>query len=82
MKYTDYLKLLKKHNIFLHDCEYRISYFRLLKLSQNIYENQKGGYKLSPINILKNSNNIKIKNIINALIDNNLIMAEYICSEK
>ena len=84
MKFVDYTELLKKHDIFLYDSEYRISYFRLIKLSDRVYKNQFGGGSnniLSPIIILKkdNTDSNKIKKIVESLLNNNLKMAEYLC---
>ena len=68
MKLVEYKNFLESRNIKLYDCQYRISYHKLLN-QNSIYGEQTGGGSL--IKKLNNLSNEKIHSIVNLLLSSN-----------
>lgn len=90
MKFIEFKKNLEKCDINLFDYDYRISYYNMKILTTRLDNlNQSGGgysnnYYVKPFTILKMSEkkeNNKIRLIIDNLLSNNFIGAEYLCKQ-
>jgi hypothetical protein len=77
MKINDYKNILNKNDIYLFDSYYRITYFRLNKMTkQNV---QKGG-SINKKNIIHNLNSNQLSILVSSLLDNNETRINFILS--